>query len=50
MKNTYKIVDGKSEGKQIYLKDQIICVDNFKMDIKTLVWGGVHWISQWSAL
>jgi hypothetical protein len=31
------------------LKDQRICVDNFKMDIKTLVWGGVHWISQWSA-
>jgi hypothetical protein len=53
--NTHTILVGKAERKRPIGRPRRICVDNIKMNLKELRWGGVNWIDvaqdsdQWRA-
>jgi hypothetical protein len=52
----YRILMGKPEGKRPLGKPRHGWVDNFKMDLREIGWGGMDWINlakdrdQWRAL
>jgi hypothetical protein len=54
--NACRILVGKPEGKRPLGRPRRMCVDNIKINLKELRWGGVHWIDlaqhrdQWRAL
>jgi hypothetical protein len=55
-RNAYKIFVGKPEGKKSLGRPRRRWVDNIKMDIREIGWGGMDWIDlaqdreQWRAL
>jgi hypothetical protein len=55
-RNAYRILVGKPEGKRPLGRLRRRWVDNIKMDLREIGWGGVDWIDlaqdrdQWSAL
>jgi hypothetical protein len=55
-RNAYKMMVGKPEGKRPLGRPRRWCVDNIKMDIREIGWGGMDWIDldrerdQWRAL
>jgi hypothetical protein len=42
--NAYKMLAGKSEGKRQLRRPKHRCVDNIKMDLREIEWGGMDWI------
>jgi hypothetical protein len=44
MRNAYKILVGKSEGKRPLGRPRRRWKDNIRMDIKEIGWEGVDWI------
>jgi hypothetical protein len=54
--NAYKVLMGKPEGKSPLRRPRHMWVDNFKMDVRGIVWGGMDWIDlaqgrdQWRVL
>jgi hypothetical protein len=44
IRNTYKILVGKPEGKKPLRRSRLRWQDNFKMDLMELVLEGVDWI------
>jgi hypothetical protein len=54
--NAYRILVGKPEGKRSLGRPGHRLVDNIKMDLRDIGWGGVDWIDlaqerdQWRAL
>jgi hypothetical protein len=55
-RNAYRILVGKPEGKRPLAKPRRRWVDNIKMDLRDIGWGGLDWIDlaqnwdQWKAL
>jgi hypothetical protein len=55
-RNAYSVVVGKSEGKRPLGRPRHRWVDNIKMDLREIGWGGMDWIGlaqdrdQWRAL
>jgi hypothetical protein len=55
-RNTYRLLVGKSEGKRPLGRPRRRSVDNIKMDLLEIGWGGVDWIGlaqdrdKWRAL
>jgi hypothetical protein len=55
-RNTYRILVGKRKGKRPLGRPRRRRVDNIKMDIRAIGWGGMDWIDlavdgdQWRAL
>jgi hypothetical protein len=55
-KNAYKLFVGKQEGKRPLRRPRRRWVDNIKMDLLEIGWGGVDWIGlaqdrdKWRAL
>jgi hypothetical protein len=55
-RNAYRLLVGKPEGKRPLGRPRHRCVDNIKMDLLEIGWGGVDWISlaqdrdKWRAL
>jgi hypothetical protein len=55
-KTTYRISVGKPEGKRPLRRPRHRLVDNIKMDLREIGWGGMDWIDlaedrdQWRAL
>jgi hypothetical protein len=55
-RNAYRILVGKPEGKRPQGRPRHRWVDNIKMDLKEIGWGGMDWIDlvpdrdQWKAL
>jgi hypothetical protein len=55
-RNAYKILVAKSEGKRLLRRPRRKWVDNIKMDLQEIGWGGMDWIGlakdrdQWKAL
>jgi hypothetical protein len=55
-RNAYRILVGKSEGNRLPRKPRRRWVDNIKMYLRGIRWGGMNWISlaqdrdQWGAL
>jgi hypothetical protein len=55
-RNSYRILLGKSEGKRLLETRRHRWVDNIKMDLKEIGWGGMDWIDvaqdrgQWRTL
>jgi hypothetical protein len=55
-KNAYKILVGKSKGKRPLGRPRCRWVDNIKIDLRDIGWGGMDWIDlakdrdQWRAL
>jgi hypothetical protein len=55
-RNVYRILVGKPEGKRPLDIPRSRCVDNIKMDLRRIGWGGMEWIDlaqnrdQWRAL
>jgi hypothetical protein len=55
-KNAYRIMVGKPEGKRSLGRPRLRCVDNDKMNVREIGWGGMDWIDlskdmdQWRAL
>jgi hypothetical protein len=55
-RNAYRIMVGKPEGKRPLRRPRRRWVDNIKMDLRGIGWGGVDWIDlaqdrdQWRAL
>jgi hypothetical protein len=55
-RNAYRILVGKPEGKRQLGKPRRKWVDNIKMDLRRIGWGGMNWIDlaqdrdQWRAL
>jgi hypothetical protein len=55
-RNAYRILVGKPEGKKPLGRTRHRCVDNIKMDLGEVGWGGMDWIDlaqvtdQWRAL
>jgi hypothetical protein len=53
---TYMILVGKPEGKRPVGRPRRRCVDNIKMNLREIGWGGMDWIDlahdrdQWRAL
>jgi hypothetical protein len=43
-RNAYRLLVGKSEGKRPLGRPRHRCVDNIKMDLLEIGWGGVDWI------
>jgi hypothetical protein len=43
-RNAYRILVGKLEGKRPLGRPRCRWVDNIKMDLKEIGWGGVDWI------
>jgi hypothetical protein len=56
MRNAYRILVGKPEGKRSLGRPRRRCVDNIKADLRDIGWDGMDWIelvqdrNQWSAL
>jgi hypothetical protein len=56
MRNAYKILVGKPEGKRPLGRPRRRWMDNIKMDLREIGWNGENWIDlaqdrdQWSAL
>jgi hypothetical protein len=54
--NAYRILVGKPEGKKPLGRPSYRLVDNIKMDLREMGWGGMDWIDlpqgrdQWRAL
>jgi hypothetical protein len=44
MKNAYRIWVGKPEGKRPIGRPRCRWVDNIKMDLRDIGWGGMDWI------
>jgi hypothetical protein len=44
-RNAYKILVGKPEGKRPLGRPRRSWVDNIKMDLRRIVWGGIDWIN-----
>jgi hypothetical protein len=55
-RNIYRILVGKPEGKIPLERQRYRLVDNIKMDLREIGWGGMDWIDltqnrdQWRAL
>jgi hypothetical protein len=55
-RNAYRLLVGKPEGKRPLGRPRCRLVDNIKMDLGEIVWGGVAWIGlaldrdKWRAL
>jgi hypothetical protein len=55
-RNAYRLLVGKPEGKRPLGRPRRRCVDNIKMDLGEMEWGGVDWIglakynNRWRAL
>jgi hypothetical protein len=55
-RNTYRLLGGKPEGKRPLGRPRRRWVDNIKMDLEEVGWGGVDWIglaqdrNRWRAL
>jgi hypothetical protein len=55
-KNAYRLLVGNPVGKSPLERPKRLCVDNIKMDLKTIVWGGMDSIDlaqdrdQWRAI
>jgi hypothetical protein len=55
-RNAYKILLGKPEGNRPLIRPRRRWVDNVKMDLREIVWGGMGWIdlaqdrNQWRVL
>jgi hypothetical protein len=55
-RNAYRVLVGKSEGKGPLERPRRMWVDNNKLDLREIGWGGVYWIhraqdrDQWKAL
>jgi hypothetical protein len=43
-RNAYRLLVGKGEGKRPIGRPRRRWVDNFKMDLLEIGWGGVDWI------
>jgi hypothetical protein len=43
-RNAYMILVGKPEGKRPLGRPRCMWVDNIKMDLKEIGWGGMDWI------
>jgi hypothetical protein len=56
IRNAYKILFGKSEGKRLFGRLRRKWEDNIRMDLKEIGWKGVDWMhlahdrGQWRAL
>jgi hypothetical protein len=54
--NAYRILVGKPEGKRPLGRSGRRLMDNIKMDLREIGWGGIHWIAlaqdrdQWGLL
>jgi hypothetical protein len=54
--NTYRILVGKSEKRRLLGRPRIGWMNNIKMDLREIEWGGMDWIDltqnrdQWRAL
>jgi hypothetical protein len=52
----YRLLVGKPEGKRLLGRPRLMWVDNIKMDLLEIGWGGVDWIGlsqdrdKWRAL
>jgi hypothetical protein len=44
-RKTYRILVGKPEGKKPLGRPRRMWVDNVKMDLRELEWGGMDWIA-----
>jgi hypothetical protein len=44
-RNTYRILVGKPEGKRPLGRPRRRWVDNIKMDLREIGWGGMDWIA-----
>jgi hypothetical protein len=55
-RNAYRLLEGKPEGKRPLGRPRLRLVDNIKMDLLEIGWGGVDWIglpqdrNKWGAL
>jgi hypothetical protein len=55
-RNAYRILVGNPEGKRPLGRRRRRCLDNIKMDLREIGWGGTDWIDlaqdrdQWRAL
>jgi hypothetical protein len=55
-RNVYRILVGKAEGKRPLGRPRRRWVENIKMDLREIAWGGIDWIDvaqdrdQWRAL
>jgi hypothetical protein len=55
-RNAYRILVGKAEGKKQLGRPRRRWVDDIKIDLQEIKWGGMHWIDlaqerdQWRAL
>jgi hypothetical protein len=55
-RNTYRILVGKPEGKRLLGRQRHRRVDNIKINLREIGWGGMDWCDlaqdrgQWSAL
>jgi hypothetical protein len=43
-RNAHQILVGKPEGKRPLGRPKLRWVDNIKMDLRQIAWGGMHWI------
>jgi hypothetical protein len=43
-RNAYRLLEGKSEGRRPLGRPRRRWVDNIKMDLLEIGWGGVYWI------
>jgi hypothetical protein len=43
-RNAYRILVGEPEGKRPLGRSRSKCVDNIRMDLEEIGWGGVDWI------
>jgi hypothetical protein len=44
-RNEYRIIIGKSEGEKSLQRPRRRWVDNIKMDLRNIEWGGMDWIN-----
>jgi hypothetical protein len=44
-RNAYRLLVGKPEGKQPLSRPKHKCMDNIKIDLGEIGWGGMDWIS-----
>jgi hypothetical protein len=55
-RNTYRILVGKLEGKRLQGRPRRMWVNNIKMDLREIKWGGMDWVDlaedsdQWRVL
>jgi hypothetical protein len=43
IRNSYKILVGKSEGKRLFRRPRHRCKDNIRLDLSEIGWKGVDW-------